>query len=47
MPEHYEPTHQVVINAIYNVYLPRYRNAGLILLVLLAGGVAWKWRRRR
>jgi arylsulfatase A-like enzyme len=47
MPPGYEPVHQVLVNALYGVYVPRYRSAALVLLVLLAVACAWLWRRRR
>ena len=46
MPEGYNPQQQVMINALLNVYLPRYRNAGLMLLGALVVAVL-VWRRRR
>jgi arylsulfatase/uncharacterized sulfatase len=50
MPEGYEPTRQVLINALVNVYVPRYRNAVLALVagvVAIAVAIAIRRRRRR
>ena len=50
MPEGYEPARQVLINALVNVYVPRYRNAVLALvagLVAIAAAIAIRRRRRR
>jgi len=50
MPEGYEPTRQVLINAIVNVYVPRYRNAVLTSVagvVAIAVAIAIRRRRRR
>ncbi|MGI9132637.1 MAG: hypothetical protein ACR2I0_01640, partial [Rhodoferax sp.] len=44
MPEGYEPRQQVLINALYNVYLPRLWPPGAALLVLC---LAWALRRRQ
>ncbi len=47
MPPGYEPVQQVLINAVVNVYLPRWRPVavwGVLSLALL--GVWWWWRRR-
>lgn len=49
MPSGYEPTRQVLINALINVYVPRYRTPGLVLvagLLLLTGALAWRARRK-
>ena len=50
MPEGYDPIRQVQINAIVNVYLPRFKRAGLPvlagLLVLMAAFVFVRRRRR-
>lgn len=47
MPDGYEPTHQVVVNAMINVYVPRFKVPALILLAALAIWVAVRVRRRR
>jgi len=46
MPEGYEPTQQVLINALINVYIPRLRLPALALLGAIAL-LIWKLRRRR
>ncbi|MBT9500297.1 MAG: arylsulfatase [Burkholderiaceae bacterium] len=46
MPEGYEPTHQVLINALVNVYVPRLALPALALLGAIAL-LIWKLRRRR
>ncbi len=47
MPAGYDPVRQVELNALYNVYIPRFKWPVLGLLALLvAGGWFW-WRRRR
>jgi arylsulfatase/uncharacterized sulfatase len=49
MPDDYEPTHQVLVNAMFNVIMPRMLKYLLILLALgaLFFGVRMLWRRRR
>lgn len=48
MPQGYEPTHQVLVNALINVYVPRFKVPALILLAGLALlGAVWLRRRRR
>lgn len=46
MPEGYEPTRQVLINALVNVYVPRLALPALVLLLVIAL-LIWKLRRRR
>ena len=49
MPEGYDPVRQVIVNALYNAYLPRLQRAALPLLAglaLLAGWLHWRRRRR-
>jgi hypothetical protein len=47
MPPGYDPVRQVEINALLNVYVPRFQGPALALLaLLLAGGWLW-WRRRK
>lgn len=46
MPEGYEPTRQVLVNALVNVYVPRFKVPALILLTML-GIWAAVWIRRR
>lgn len=46
MPEGYEPTHQVLVNALVNVYVPRFKIPALIMLTVL-GIWAAVWIRRR
>jgi hypothetical protein len=48
MPAGYEPTRQVMLNALLDVYVPRYRPLALALLAaaLLLGGVIVLSRRR-
>ncbi|TDP63485.1 arylsulfatase [Roseateles toxinivorans] len=46
MPEGYEPTRQVLINALVNVYVPRLALPALALLGLITL-LIWKLRRRR
>ena len=49
MPEGYDPIKQVIINAIFNVYVPRLQRAALPVLAVLAllAGMVLLWRRRR
>ena len=51
MPDGYEPTRQVVTNAMVNVYVPRYRNTALAVLaglaVVAAAAVVYLRRRKR
>jgi arylsulfatase/uncharacterized sulfatase len=49
MPAGYEPTSQVLTNAMVNVYVPRYRNAVLAALagLVVLGGVIIVVRRRK
>jgi len=50
MPAGYEPTRQIMINAFFNVYVPRYRAIALGLLsaaAVLAVAVVLRRRRRR
>ena len=47
MPEGYEPTHQVLVNALINVYVPRFKVPALILLAMLGVWAAVRIRRRR
>lgn len=47
MPEGYEPVHQVLVNALINVYVPRFKIPAMILLAALALLVAVRIRRRR
>ena len=51
MPEGYEPTRQVLTNALVNVYVPRYRNAALaalaVLVALVVGTMYVRRRKRR
>ena len=47
MPEGYEPVHQVLVNALINVYVPRFKIPAMILLAALALLAALKIRRRR
>jgi arylsulfatase/uncharacterized sulfatase len=47
MPEGYEPIHQVLVNALINVYVPRFKIPAMILLAALALLLAIKIRRRR
>jgi arylsulfatase/uncharacterized sulfatase len=48
MPAGYEPTRQVLINALVNVYVPRFRGPVLALLAALAAiAVAVSLRRRK
>jgi arylsulfatase/uncharacterized sulfatase len=47
MPAGYDPVRQVEINALLNVYVPRFQWPALALLaLLLTGGWLW-WRRRK
>ena len=46
MPEGYDPIRQVEINALLNVYVPRFRTPVLVLLGLLLAWLGWRWRRR-
>ena len=47
MPAGYDPVRQVEINALLNVYVPRFQWPALgLLALLLAGGWFW-WKRRR
>ncbi|MES2149452.1 MAG: arylsulfatase [Pseudomonadota bacterium] len=46
MPEGYEPTRQVLVNALLGVYLPRYGYPALALLAGLTGAAWWLGRRR-
>ena len=47
MPPGYDPVRQVEINALLNVYVPRFQWPALALLaLLLTGGWLW-WRRRK
>jgi len=46
MPEGYEPTQQVLINALINVYVPRLALPALALLAMIAL-LIWTLRRRR
>jgi hypothetical protein len=47
MPAGYDPVRQVELNALFNVYIPRFRWPVLgLLALLLAGGWLW-WRRRK
>ena len=45
MPDGYEPRKQVMINSLLNVYLPRFKIVGMLLLVAI--GVLAVYRRRR
>jgi arylsulfatase A-like enzyme len=45
MPEGYDPISQVEINALLNVYVPRFRAPVIGLALLALAG--WFWRRRR
>lgn len=50
MPEGYEPTHQVLVNSLVNVYLPRLKFFGLALLsgvAVLIASMMYLRRRRR
>ncbi len=47
MPEGYEPRHQVMINSLVNVYWPRLRTAGLVLLVAVIAVVLVQRRRKK
>jgi arylsulfatase A-like enzyme len=49
MPEGYDPITQVIINAIFNVYVPRIQRAAVPLLAVLVllGALLVVWRRRR
>ena len=47
MPDDYEPVHQVLVNALINVYVPRFKMPAMILLAALALLAAVKIRRRR
>ena len=48
MPEGYNPVRQVVINSVYNYWLPSYGvQTAAVLALLLAGAGALVWRRRR
>ena len=47
MPEGYNPTRQVLINSIFNYWLPAYGRQGLALAAVLAGALGWWWGRRR
>ncbi len=42
MPDGYDPAWQVLINSIYNYWIPTYRTPVLAALALLIG---WRWRR--
>lgn len=46
MPEGYEPRKQVLINSLYNVYLPMWRVPGMLILALLAAFIGYRLRRR-
>lgn len=46
MPEGYDPIRQVEINALLNVYVPRFRLPVLLLLGLLLGWSLWRRKRR-
>ncbi|MBM3386722.1 MAG: arylsulfatase [Betaproteobacteria bacterium] len=46
MPEGYDPIRQVEINALFNVYVPRFRLPVLLLLGLLLGWGLWRMKRR-
>ena len=46
MPEGYEPRHQVMINSLFNVYLPRLWLPGVALIAAL-GALLWRRVRRR
>jgi hypothetical protein len=47
MPEGYDPISQVEINALLNVYVPRFRVPAVLLLVLGAALLTWRLLRRR
>lgn len=48
MPEGYNPVRQVVINSVYNYWLPAYgAQAAAALAAVVAGGAWLMWRRRR
>ena len=48
MPDGYNPVRAVLINTIYNYWLPTYGvTAGLGSATVLLGAMAWWWRRRR
>ena len=47
MPEGYDPIQQIQINALLNVYVPRFRVPVLATLVALSVFVVWRRRRRR
>ena len=47
MPEDYDPIHQVLINSLVNVYLPRWRDPALALAAGLLAWLALRWRRQR
>jgi len=47
MPEGYEPRKQVLINSIFNVYLPRLRWPGLAVLLGLMAWLVYRWRKGR
>jgi hypothetical protein len=47
MPEGYDPIHQVLINSLVNVYLPRWRDPALALAAGLLAWWALRWRRQR
>lgn len=46
MPEGYDPIRQVEINALLNVYVPRFRTPVLVLFGLFMVWLGWRWRRR-
>ncbi|MFO1199597.1 MAG: arylsulfatase [Burkholderiaceae bacterium] len=46
MPDGYEPTQQVQVNAFYNVYLPRFRTPAIAAAAVLVALAAWIVRRR-
>ncbi len=47
MPEGYDPIQQIQINALLNVYVPRFRVPVLTALAALVALVVWRRRRRR